>query len=169
MGVSPVISKYTSETSINVFMSSEDAMSRMAALCSISEHCESEIREKLQKAAIAESDIQRIIDALYEGDYLNTARYCRAFSRDKLRFSHWGRVKIQQALRMKGLSDADVRKALSDLDEELHDEYRHVLTEVLGQKARSIHDEDDYTRRGKLIRFALGRGFTMDEILRELA
>ncbi len=150
-------------------MSSEDAMSRMAALCSISEHCESEIREKLQKAAITELDIQRIINALYEGDYLNTTRYCRAFSRDKLRFSHWGRYKIQQALHMKGLPDLDIREALNDFDDELYDEYRSILTNVLEQKAHSIHDEDDYIRRGKLIRFALGRGFTMDEILQELA
>ena len=31
-------------------MTFEQALSRMAALCSCSEHCESEIREKLQKA-----------------------------------------------------------------------------------------------------------------------
>lgn len=149
-------------------MSIEDAFSRMAALCSVSEHCESEIREKLQKAAIANDDALRIIDALYEGDYLNTARYCRAFSRDKLRFAHWGRLKIQQALRLKGLPDADIREALQDLDEELGDEYHRILCEALAKKDRSLHDEDGYTRRDKLIRFAAARGFTMNEILREL-
>ena len=137
----------------------------MAALCSVSEHCESEIREKLQKVGMFDADIQRLIDALYDGGYLDTARYCRAFSRDKLRFAHWGRIKIQQALRMKGLPDGDIRQALSALDEELGDEYRSILKEALEQKSRTLHDEDDYTRRGKLIRFAASRGFTPDEIL----
>lgn len=137
----------------------------MAALCSLSEHCESEVREKLQKVAMPTADIQRIVDKLYDDDYLNTARYCRAFSRDKLRFAHWGRIKIQQALRMKGLPDADIRQALNDLDEELGEEYRSILEEALEQKSRTLHDEDDYTRRGKLIRFAASRGFTPDEIL----
>ena len=137
----------------------------MAALCSVSEHCESEIREKLQKVVMSDSDIQRIIDALYDNDYLDTARYCRAFSRDKLRFAHWGRLKIQQALRMKGMPNSDISKALSELDEELGDDYRRILKEALEQKERTLHDEDDYTRRGKLIRFAASRGFTMDEIL----
>jgi len=149
-------------------MEYNDALSRMAALCSVSEHCESEIREKLQKAAMPDFDIQRVIDALYDGGYLDTARYCRAFSRDKLRFAHWGRIKIQQALRMKGMPDSDIRQALNDLDEELGDDYRRILEDALEQKNRTLHDEDDYTRRGKLIRFAASRGFTPDEILNAL-
>ena len=155
----------------------------MAALCSVSEHCESEIREKLQKAAMPAHDIQRVIDALYDDGYLDTARYCRAFSRDKLRFAHWGRIKIQQALRLKGLPDSDIRQALNDLDEELGDDYHRILRETLDQKARSLGlsladddpDDDDceasdrYARRQKLIRFAVNRGFTMDEILGQLS
>ena len=150
-------------------LSFDEGFSRMAALCSVSEHCESEIREKLQKVAMPVHDIQRVIDALYDGGYLDTARYCRAFARDKLRFAHWGRIKIQQALRLKGLPDSDIRQALSDLDEELGDDYRRILKDALEQKERTLHDEDDYTRRGKLIRFAASRGFTMDEILDQLS
>jgi len=143
-------------------MTYEQALNRMAALCSTSEHCESEIREKLQKAAMCDADIQRIISRLYDEHYLDTNRYCRAFSHDRLRFAHWGRVKIQQALRMKGLPDADIRTALEDLPT---DEYRQILNDVLAQKQRSLHEDDDYVLRGKLIRFAAGRGFTIDEIM----
>ncbi len=135
----------------------------MAAFCSLSEHCESEVRERLQKAAVSADDADRIVDYLYDEQYLDAARYCHAFSCDRLRFAHWGRVKIQQALRLKGLPDGDIRQALDELPE---DEYRSVLHNTLQQKLRSLSDdEDDYTRRGKLIRFATGRGFTMDEIL----
>lgn len=138
------------------------ALSRMAALCSTSEHCESEIREKLQRADMTESDIQRIVDLLYDEQYLDTQRYCRALAHDKLRFAHWGRLKIQQALRLKGLPDSDIRQALDELPEE---EYREALLTLIRQKQRTLPDEDDYTQRGKLIRFATGRGFTIDEIL----
>jgi len=143
----------------------EQALSRMAALCSMSEHCESEIRQKLQKAAMSGGDIDRVVERLYDDDFLNTARYCRAFSRDKLRFSHWGRVKIEQGLRLKSLPQADISEALGELDEE---EYGRVLRDLLAQKDRLLHDEDEYIRRGKLIRFAAGRGFTIDEILKVL-
>ena len=149
----------------------------MAALCSLSEHCESEIREKLRKAAMPASDIEDIVDKLYDEGFLDTARYCRAYARDKLRFDHWGSVKIQKGLRMKGLPDADIRKAIADLYEELGDEYSRILEDTLRQKARKLPsptDEDgdkyddnatDYIRRSKLIRFAASRGFTPDEIL----
>ena len=139
------------------------ALSRMAAFCSTGEHCESEVREKLQKAAVSATVADRIVARLYDEQYLDTARYCRAFARDKLLFNHWGRVKIGQALRMKGLPQADIATALDELPEE---EYKEILAALLAQKARSLHDEDDYIRRGKLIRFALGRGFTMEEVER---
>lgn len=138
----------------------------MAAFCSISEHCESEVRERLQKAGVSPDEADRIVDYLYDEQYLDAARYCRAFSRDRLRFAHWGRVKIQQALRLKGLPDADIRQALEELPE---DEYLSILRSILQQKRRSLPDDEDaYTLRGKLIRFATGRGFSMDEILEHL-
>ncbi len=145
----------------------------MAALCSLSEHCESEIREKLRKAAMPASGIEDIVDKLYDEDFLNSARYCRAYARDKLRFDHWGSMKIQQALRLKGLPDADISKALADLYEELGDDYRRILQDTLQQKARTLPSPTDdehaeYIRRGKLIRFAASRGFTLDEILNAL-
>lgn len=137
----------------------------MAALCSASEHCASEIREKLQRAAMPAEEIQRVVDRLTQERYLDTARYCRAFSRDKLRFARWGRVKTAQALRAKGLPEEEIRRAIDDLPEE---EYTQVLQDLLEQKARTLRHEDDYTRRGKLLRFAAGRGFTMGEAMEAL-
>ena len=134
----------------------------MTSLCSGSEHCESEVREKLQRGDISTEDIQRIVDYLYEEQYIDNGRYCRAFAHDKLHFAHWGRVKIGQALRQKALPEADILAALDELSEE---EYRRILLELARQKERTLHDEDEYIRRGKLIRFLAGRGFTMSEIL----
>jgi regulatory protein len=66
---------------------------------------------------------------------------------------------------MKGLPDADISDALHDLPE---NEYRQVLDDTIAQKERSLHDEDNYARRGKLMRFAASRGFTADEIMNAL-
>jgi regulatory protein len=146
-------------------MTYDVALSRMAALCSTSEHCESDIRRRLQRADVAEGDIERVVEYLYAEHYLDTARYCRAYAHDQLRFAHWGRVRIQEALRQKGLPTGDIRVALDELPQE---EYRRVLVDLLCQKERTLHDEDEYVRRGKLIRYAAGRGFEMDEILDNL-
>ena len=50
------------------------------------------------------------------------------------------------------------------LDEIDDEEYLHVLRPLLKQKSRSIKAENDYERNQKLVRFALGRGFTFDII-----
>lgn len=137
----------------------------MAALCSVSEHCESDVRDKLQRASLSDADSDKIVERLYEQSYLDTARYCRAYVLDKMRFNQWGRIKIQQALRAKGLPEADIRQALQEIPQ---DEYLQVLRHVLAQKARTIHDDDLYLRKQKLMRFAVGRGFVLQEVMDEL-
>lgn len=142
-------------------MEFETAYNKMAALCSASEHCESDVRERLRKAAISVNVVDEVVDRLYADGFLDVARYCRAFAHDRLRFARWGRMKIAQALRVKGLPDADIREAVEALPEE---EYRAALHATLEQKGRALTDADDYTRRGKLMRFAAARGFTPGEI-----
>ncbi len=126
----------------------------MAALCSRSEHCESEIRQKLQRAAIAASDIDDIIDRLREADFINDARYCSAFSRDKMRFAGWGRRKIAYALSAKRLPQSEIQQALAALDA---DEYMAVARRVAAARERFGGE------REALMRHMLSRGFTVDE------
>ena len=73
------------------------------------------------------------------------------------------RVKIAQALRMKGLTSEEINAGMEDIDE---DEYNSILQSLLKQKLKSIKAETDYERNAKLIRFAAGRGFTMQEIMK---
>lgn len=142
----------------------QQALQKMAALCSTAEHCESELREKLSRAGMGADDIDRIIDRLYDEGFINTTRYCHAFVRDKFRHARWGRVKIEQGLRLKQLPGNDIRQAL---EEELPEtDYHDLLRHLILQKASTLPpDADAYARRAKLIRFALARGFTMSEAL----
>lgn len=83
--------------------------------------------------------------------------------RDKYRFARWGRVKIVQALRMKHLSSEEIEAGVAEIDEE---EYAKGLRDLLRQKSKSVSGKNEYERNTKLIRFAVGRGFTMGEVLR---
>jgi regulatory protein len=88
-------------------------------------------------------------------------RYARAFVKDKIRYNKWGRRKVQQGLWMKHIDDEIQQKVLNEVDDE---EYLKVLKPLLKQKNKSIKAENDYERNQKLVRFALGRGFTFDII-----
>lgn len=154
-------------------LTSEQALARAAALCSASEHCIVDISDKLLRWGITAEQAGEIIDRLLDEHYIDEARYARAYARDRMRFSHWGRIKIRTMLRMQHIPDRLVRQALDSLDPE---EYADVVRQVIAAKARSVslspdgEDEEgmDYAKRAKVIRFGLQRGFEMEEIERAL-
>lgn len=147
-------------------LTASEARSRAEALCSRTEYSDGQIARKLQQWGISQGDIAAIIDHLIDERYIDNHRFARAFTLDKLRYNAWGRIKIQQALRLAGVSDADIRLAFDEIPQE---EYREVLRTVISRKARQLPgDEDEYTRRGKIIRHALSHGFEMDLVMDEV-
>ena len=137
--------------------------SKAEAYCSAAERCPSDVMEKLRKWGASEEMIPVIVAHLEKERYLDASRFCRFFVRDKYRFNQWGRLKIVQALRMKQLDSAHIQEGLEEIDDQ---EYFQILGRLLKQKARGVQAASAYERNVKLMRFAAGRGFTMDEIQR---
>lgn len=144
-------------------LSEAEIKSKAEAYCSAVERCPSEVEEKIRKWGASEEVTAQIMAYLHRERYLDAARFCRFYVRDKYRFNQWGRMKIAQMLRMKGLSDGDIQSGLEEIDTE---EYDGILKKLLKQKMKSIKAANDYERSMKLIRFAMGRGFTLEEIRR---
>ena len=142
--------------------SAEEARIKAEAYCSVSEHCRADVLRKLQLWGVSMEDWEGIVRHLEEEKYVDDGRYALAFVRDKYRFNQWGRVKIAQALRMKQVPSACIAEALEEIDEE---EYLSILTALLRRKQRSVKAASDYERKGKLIRFAAGHGYEMEDIL----
>lgn len=140
-----------------------EALSRVAAYCSTAEHCRAEITEKLHRWGIAYDAVDRILDRLEQEKYIDEERFCRAFINDKYRFAKWGKVKIGQALQLKKISSSVYWVYLNEIDEE---EYHSILKKLLEAKRKSVRAENEYELNGKLIRFALSRGFEMKDIRR---
>ena len=130
-------------------LTDEEALNRVASYCSTAEHCRAEINEKLQRWGIAYDTIDE--------------RFCRAFVNDKFRFAKWGKMKIAQGLYMKKIPSDVAWRYLNEIDEE---EYLSILRDLLASKRKSIHAKDDYELNGKLMRFAVSRGFELKDIRR---
>lgn len=139
----------------------QEAYQQLAALCAQAEHCEWEMREKMDRWEIDEMVQNRILQHLIKERYVDDERYARAFVKDKVRYNKWGRRKVEQALRQKHISE-DIRQQV--LDEVDNEEYLEVLRPLLKQKRKTIKAQNDYELNQKLMRFALGRGFTFDII-----
>ena len=138
-----------------------EAYLALAALCAQAEHCQYEMLEKMRRWELTEDAQARVMAKLIKERYVDDERYAQAFVKEKIRYNKWGRRKVEQALWQKRV-DEDIRKrVLDDVDD---DEYLNVLRPLLKQKRKTIKAQNDYELNQKLIRFAVGRGFTFDII-----
>lgn len=141
--------------------SENEAYLTLAALCAQAEHCQYEMTEKMRRWELSEEAQARVMQRLVAERYVDDERFARAFVKDKICYNKWGRRKVEQALWAKHI-DEDIRqRVLNEVDDE---EYINVLRPLLQQKRKSIKANSDYELNGKLIRFAMSRGFTMDII-----
>ena len=148
-------------------MTTKDSyIARAARLCSGSEHCTSQIREKLRSWGASDEDTDGIIDYLVKEKFIDNTRFSRAYCRDKFLYSHWGRVKIRQMLRHLRLSEEEIAEGLAEIPEE---DYMQALADALRAKDRTLRDTDPYQRKGKLVRHLLSRGFEMELIIDALS
>lgn len=136
-------------------------LKRMEAYCAQAEHCRSEVTDKLVRKGVSHEMADRIADRLEQDKFIDERRYSRAFIQDKFRFAKWGKLKIDLALRQKRIEPAIYRPLLAEIDTE---EYLAALKALLESKKKSFHNTDGFECRAKLTRFALGRGFSADDI-----
>ena len=142
-------------------MTADEVLYKLAARCTVSEQCLSDIETKLAKYDLTEEEKTRIVRHLVEEKYVDDRRYAEAFVRDKYRFNKWGRIKIAQGLRMKGIDKKTIDTAMEAIYEQ---EYIEILRDLIKSKRRSTKGKNDYEINGKLIRFATGRGFEFEAI-----
>lgn len=140
-----------------------EALNKVAAYCASAEHCRAEVIEKMQRWGMPYDTIDRIVERLVTEKYIDEERYCRAFVRDKYRFDKWGKVKIGQALYLKKIPRHVYQPLLNEIDTE---EYIGILQGLLASKKKSIRSENEQELNNKLVRFALSRGFEMEDIRR---
>lgn len=142
-------------------LTDEEALNRVASYCSAAEHCRAEISEKLQRWGIAYETITGILNRLEVEKYIDDERYCRAFINDKFHFDKWGKMKIAQGLYMKKIASDMAWRHLNEIDQQ---EYLSVLRSLLASKRKSIHASSEFELNGKLMRFAISRGFELKDI-----
>ena len=139
----------------------QEALITLTALCASSEHCSQEMLDKMTRWQLPEEEQARVMEYLIKNNYIDEERFTHAFVMDKIRYNKWGRRKIEQALWQKRIPKDIQTKILDEIDE---NEYLNVLRPLLKSKRRSIKAKNDYELNMKLIKFALGRGFTFDII-----
>ena len=143
-----------------------DALRRAAALCSRQEQCTGQIREKLRSWNVEPALAERVIGSLQEEKFLDDRRYARFYVRDKFKLNRWGKIKITAMLRQKGIAEDLIREELDQINDE---DYVQTCADLIQSKAATLHETNQFNRKGKLFRYAASRGFESDLIHRILS
>ena len=132
--------------------------------CSRREYCRNDVLKKAEKALNGDREgAMGILNVLVEERYVDDFRYASAFARDKSSIAGWGETKIRYMLSAKGIDRETISRALDEIDIKKADDR---LGRLLENKRKSLKDDPQW--KLKLLRFALGRGYSYDEVARIL-
>lgn len=136
--------------------------------CDYQERTHQQLRDKLYSWGLHKTDVEKLIVQMIEEGYLNEERFAIAFSSGKFRINHWGKKKIEMALRQKKISEYCIRKALSSIDDKDVSQSALKVAEKYFSKQK---EKDQRKRKYKTIAHLISKGYdaeTAKEALRRL-
>ncbi|HKP32552.1 MAG TPA: regulatory protein RecX [Chitinophagaceae bacterium] len=143
-------------------LSKEQAFQKLRHYCSYQERSHAEVKEKLYGFGLYKSDVESCIAELIENDYLNEERFATAFAGGKFRIKKWGKIKIRQGLKAKGVSDYSIKKAISLIPA---DDYEAALAKYARLKWSALNQEKNILiKKRKTQDHLLQKGFEADLI-----
>lgn len=142
-------------------VSEPQLLAKARAYCARQERCQQEVRDKVYSWGGHKESVEQILAQLIGEGFLNEARFAEHFAVSKSRQKGWGRRKIEQALQAKRVSDACIAKGLKAID---GDEASKQLEMAVAKRWEKLKNEEPFIRKGKLVRYFIGKGFSRDRI-----
>ena len=144
---------------------STDPLVKARAYCARQERCQQEVRDKLYGWGEHKAQVEGIIAQLISERFLNEARFAEHFAISKFRQKGWGRRKIEQALRLKQVSEPCIVLGLKSIED---DEYRKALVKAVAKRWERVKEENAFIKRQKVMRYFIGRGYAVEQVEKAL-
>ena len=135
---------------------------KMAAYCSYQDRCHQEVEQKMRDFLLIPEAKEEILLYLMQENFLNEERFTRSYIRGKFYIKSWGRNKIRNQLKFKGVPVKLINRCFDEIDDA---DYEKTLLKIYEQYyARQTGKE--YQKKSKTTKYLLGRGFEYEEILK---
>lgn len=138
------------------------AKKRAEGFCVYQERSHQDMRDKLFSWGLHKANVENLISELIQDGFLNEERFAAAYARGRLKIKSWGKNKIKQGLKLKGVPPKLITQTLNAID---GDEYLEILRKLLEKKSETLGSAEPYKRNYKLIQYALSKGFEHELIL----
>ncbi|GGG92772.1 regulatory protein RecX [Pedobacter zeae] len=145
-----------------VLLDKKQALAKAENFCVYQERSQQEVRYKLVEWGMRGEELEEIITELIVNNFLNEERFAKSYVSGKFNIKHWGRLKIKQGLKLKGVPDKILQKAIYSIDE---DDYEQTIARLALKKAESLSENDPFKRKNKLMSYLQAKGFETDLIL----
>ncbi len=145
-----------------VLLDKKQALAKAESFCVYQERSQKEVRYKLVEWGMRGDELEEIITELIINNFLNEERFAKHYASGKFNIKHWGRIKIKQGLKLKGVPDKILQKAIYSIDE---DDYLQTIEKLAVKKAESLGENDPFKRKNKLMSYLQAKGFETDLIL----
>ncbi len=146
----------------------EEAKKRLEKYCIYQDRCHQEIDKKLYEMRMIPEAREKIILHLIENDFLNEERFAKSFARGKFRIKKWGKQRISRELKMRTISEYNIKEALKEIDDQ---EYENTLREITEKKFDTINENDLFKKEKKIKDYLFRNGYETNliyEVLREI-
>lgn len=135
-----------------------EALQKLQKYCAYQERCHQEVRNKLLQLEVYGDDLEEIIALLIQENFLNETRFSQAFVRGKYRIKKWGKNKIIQELKKRHISAYNIKKGLSEIEE---DQYLQNITDMITIKNEKWASLDPFPRRQKIVHYLVSKGYEL--------
>ena len=134
---------------------------KMANYCVYQDRCHQEVEQKMRDFLLIPEAKEEILLFLMKENYLNEERFTRSYIRGKFYIKSWGRNKIRNHLKFKGITEKLITQSFNEIKEE---DYEKTLKKIYLNYHDQLTGLQAYQKRSKTIKYLLGRGFEYQNI-----
>jgi regulatory protein len=83
----------------------DEAIKKIESYCVYQDRCHKEVENKLREMGMIPIAANQIIGHLIQENYLNEERFARSYARGKFNIKKWGKKRIVNELKQRGISN----------------------------------------------------------------
>ncbi len=133
-----------------------EATKKIERYCAYQERCHKEVYAKLKEMRMIPQAIDQLMGHLIQENYLNEERFAQSFARGKFSIKKWGKKRIVNELKQRGISVYNITSALKEIDEEA---YLATFNTLAEKRAAALEGLTGQRARKKLADYLLYRGW----------
>lgn len=134
---------------------------KLADYCVYQDRCHQEVEQKMREYVLIPEAKDEILLYLMQENYLNEERFTRSYIRGKFYMKSWGKNKIKNHLRFKGISAKLIDSCWDEIDE---DDYQKTLERVWEKYYSGLKGLKEYQKKLKTTKYLMSRGFEYEKI-----